>query len=383
MQRACLMELLYLKLLFVDIIGGGSGRLFEIFNGITFRYLVFFVGVLLIFFKFAFSKVYIKKNEFLVMLLGTLFIPIGVIGMASNDVILAIDDIKPFLFFILFFLILTQNENNSIILLEKFCSYLLIIATIMGTLQLILILLVKFNILPFFVFYSIGQNTSNEIMYRGEDGLFFYKGFFFLGIGCIYAFIKRKYLLVAFLFLCVFLTQTRGLLLGTLFTILVYIVLTARRQVAFLIFLVSPLILYFTYFITLKILFLREDVGDSNSVRFDDFKYIISGSDLFQTLFGNGWGAEIRNRAKLENVFMELFFKTGVIGLFSSLIVVFYVFSHFKNKYNPFLYFMLFSFLFSQTNPFIFTPMGIVLVLVCILACRYNFDKNSDLVGLK
>ncbi len=38
------MELLYLKLLFVDIIGGGSGRLFEIFNGITFRYLVFLLA---------------------------------------------------------------------------------------------------------------------------------------------------------------------------------------------------------------------------------------------------------------------------------------------------------------------------------------------------
>ncbi len=179
----------------------------------------------------------------------------------------------------------------------------------MGTLQLILILLVKFNILPFFVFYSIGQNTSNEIMYRGEDGLFFYKGFFFLGIGCIYAFIKRKYLLVAFLFLCVFLTQTRGLLLGTIFTILVYIVLTARRQVAFLIFLVSPLILYFTYFITLKILFLREDVGDSNSVRFDDFKYIISGSDLFQTLFGNGWGLKFGTGLNLKMYLWNYFLK--------------------------------------------------------------------------
>ncbi|MBR7718232.1 hypothetical protein [Acinetobacter nosocomialis] len=374
------MELFYLKLLFIDIIGGGSGRLFEIAHGFTVRYLIFIIGIVLIIFKFSFSNITLRRKEFLALLLGTAFIPIGLISMASNDLSIAFDDIKPFLFFSLFFLILSQNEVDSKIILEKFCSYLLVIALAMGLVQLILIILVKINLLPFPVFYAIGESTSNEIMFRGEDGLFFYKGFFFLGVGCIYAFIRKKYLLVAFLFLCIFLTQTRGLLLATIFTILIYLVCTARKQIAFLIFLLSPIILTITYFITMKILFLREDVGDSNVVRFEDLKYIFNESDVFHTLFGYGWGAEIRDRAKLENIFMELFYKTGVIGLVSSLVLIVYVFLHKNNKFNPFLYFMLFAFIFSQTNPFIYTPMGIVLVLMCMLSCRYAFNSKSELI---
>lgn len=374
------MEILYLKLLFIDIIGGGSGRLFEITSDITFRYIMFFLGLLILLYKFCFSRIMIKKKEMIVLLLGTFFIPMGFVSMGGNDLSLAFDDIKPFLFFLLSFIILSQSEENSKLIIEKFLTYLIVVPVLMGIIQIILILLIKYNFLSFYAFYAFGESTSNEIMFRGEDGLFFYKGFFFLGIGCIYAFIKKKYFIALFLFICIYLTQTRGLLLASIFSILLYIVFTSRKQIAFVFFLISPAVFYFLYLITLKILFLREDVGDSNVVRFKDLEFLLNIDNIFQAFFGHGWGAEIRDRAKLENVFMEIFYKSGILGLLSSFVIVIYIFLHKNNKYNPFLYFTVFSFLFSQSNPFIFTPMGIILLIVSMLSFRYFFDVNSNIV---
>ncbi len=49
----------------------------------------------------------------------------------------------------------------------------------MGVIQIILLLLINYGVLPFPAFYAYAETTSSEIMFRGEDGYFFYKGFFF------------------------------------------------------------------------------------------------------------------------------------------------------------------------------------------------------------
>ncbi|MFH4180739.1 hypothetical protein WDA55_22060, partial [Acinetobacter baumannii] len=87
--------------------------------------------------------------------------------------------------------------------------------------------------------------------------------------------------------------------------------------------------------------------GDSNAVRFKDLAYILDENSILQNIIGNGWGAEVRGRARLENIFMELFFKTGIPGLLSSFLLSIYVFFCSKNKFNPFIYLMFFSLLVS------------------------------------
>lgn len=373
------MELLYLQIIFIDMIGGGSGRLFELFGGLTVRYVLFFIGLLLIFLKLSFSKIVIPRNELIIFILGTFFIPIGMITMGTNDLGLAMADLKPFFFFALFFLILSQNETNSQVLLDKFCKYLLIIPTLMGILQIVILLAIKYGVLPFQAFYVWADGKSGEILFRGEDGYFFYKGFFFLALGFIYAYIRGKKVLAIFLLICVFLSQTRGLLLASIFTVCLHLALTARKQVAIVLIILSPIALFIVFTLTMKILFLREDAGDSNAVRFKDLAYILDENSILQNIIGNGWGAEVRGRARLENIFMELFFKTGIPGLLSSFLLSIYVFFCSKNKFNPFIYLMFFSLLVSQTNPFIFTPMGIILTGVCILSCRYYYNRDGTL----
>lgn len=374
------MELLYLNLLFIDIIGGGSGRLFELFGGITIRYTIFFIGLFIILYRLSFKKINLPRRELFALILGTLFIPIGMITMSTNDLNLAINDIKPFLFFILLILILSQNDENSKYIVTKFSKYLIIIPLVMGILQILLILCIQNNIIPFQVIYAFAETKSGELMFRGEDGLFFYKGFFFLGVGCVFSFIKKKYWLALFLMVCLYLTQTRGLLLATIFSILLHVLLASRKQTAFIFFIISPIVLLLVINITSRILNLREDVGDSNSVRFMDAGYILENNNIAQTLIGNGWGAEIRDRPKLENVYMEIFFKSGVFGLLSSLVLVFYMFTFKSLKTNPYFYLMIFAFTYSQTNPFILTPMGIILTGICILSCRFKFDSRGNLV---
>ncbi len=63
---------------------------------------------------------------------------------------------------------------------------------------------------------------------------------------------------------------------------------------------------------------------------------------------------------------MEIFYKSGILGLSSSFVEIIYIFLH-KNNNIILSYFTTFSFLFSQTNPFIFTPMGISYFSLCLI----------------
>ena len=136
------------------------------------------------------------------------------------------------------------------------------------------------------------------------------------------------------------------------------------------VFLISllPFILLGSYTVVNFVLGLREDVGESDSARFNAINYVLDSSNFTTALFGNGWGSLIYNRERIEIVFIEIFYKTGFLGLISSLSFLFYAFmkaadSHFRNVY---FFIVLFMYLVSLTNPFVFTPMGIVTLAVCM-----------------
>ncbi|EEZ9817670.1 O13/O129/O135 family O-antigen polymerase, partial [Escherichia coli O135] len=111
---------------------------------------------------------------------------------------------------------------------------------------------------------------------------------------------------------------------------------------------------------------------DSDSVRFNDLYFYYKNVDLATFLFGRGFGSFILDRLRIEIVPLEILQKTGVIGVFISLVPMLLIFvkGYFLNSTKTSLMMSLilfFSITVSITNPFLFTPMGIFIIGVVVL----------------
>ena len=111
---------------------------------------------------------------------------------------------------------------------------------------------------------------------------------------------------------------------------------------------------------------------DSDSVRFNDLFFYYKNVDLATFLFGGGFGSFILDRLRIEIVPLEILQKTGVIGVFTSIIPMLLIFvkGYFLNTTKTSLMMSLilfFSITVSITNPFLFTPMGIFIIGVVVL----------------
>lgn len=363
----------YLYLLFFEIALGGGGKLFA-YSFFSLRYFLFFISVFLT--LILFKKIKVIKGEFFLFTFGISFVFLGLFSglFRHNDLKLIIFDVQPFLYFIVFFLLISRIFETSKTL-EVFKKMTILSALIMSSVYILLQFLFKFGLLSSMSFYTIFA-TSSEIFFRGLDGVFFYKGFYFIAIGAIFSIFYKKYFLFIFFILAIFLNETRGLLISTLFvSIIIYYFNSSRTYKVFLISLL-PFILIGGYTVVNFVLGLREDVGESDSARFDAINYVLDSSTPMTALFGNGWGSLIYNRERIEIVFIEIFYKTGFLGLISSLSFLIYAFiravdSNFRNVY---FFIVLFMYLVSLTNPFVFTPMGIVTLAVCIIGLRKKYE---------
>ncbi|WP_045131362.1 hypothetical protein [Acinetobacter pittii] len=361
---------LYWAVYLFDIVAGGGGRLFEITESFSLRYLLFFTGILILLVSVLSLKVRIYKKELLILLLGTSFIPIGLISGSLHEVKDILFDLQQLMFFFIMALIFFQNDNNAKMIVERFNKYIFYIPIVMGIVYVILFSLINIGVLPFNLFYNWASST-NEFFFRGEDGYFFYKGFFFLGIGSIYCFINKRYLIFFFLLFCILLSQTRGIVLVTLAVCALYYILNAKKNSLLIIYMSIPLVILGMLYAFLKVIGIREDVSDSDVVRLNDAMYIFENLKPITALIGNGWGEDIGDRAKIEVVFLEIFYKTGVLGLLSSFSFLIYFLLQKGFFRNPYFYFVVFAYIVSFSNPFVFTPMGITVLAVAIISCRF------------
>ena len=123
----------------------------------------------------------------------------GIINNAELN--LLFEDIKPLLYFMsILYLhqVITYDNIPKIIRIIKISGLILAVAYI------ILIILLKF--------YSF-ISTSKEVMFRGSEGLFFYKGFLYLNIAFFFYFFSKSAkskLISFFVATAIVLTLTRG-----------------------------------------------------------------------------------------------------------------------------------------------------------------------------
>jgi hypothetical protein len=357
-------------IIIIELVLGGGGRFFEV-GSLTLRILMFLVALILTLINIIFRENLDKKIiliSVLFLFTNTFGVLIGLINGATLDLIL--EDIKPLSFFLILpFFSMSIKSMNDIYLVKK----ILIRGSIfLAFTYLITIFLISNEFIDFLTFYE-KQNEIGEIFFRGGP-FFFYKGFLYLCVGFFFILssnISFKNLFLTLLFVSILLTFTRGFIIFTSLIAIYYIFFINKNQISkFLWFLV---IISSVFYLGNMML---ESIGDRSSsdiTRYVQLDQVVSKINILSLFVGHGLGVGTEERpVHMENSFLEIFHKQGILGLFFWFSLLFYIFfmyvkiknKKFKKTALPFMLCTVFVFLQSLTNPFINNPIGLTMVLI-------------------
>lgn len=371
--RAFLGGLLYLSLL--DLVLLGSGRLLQ-FGPLTLRMAIYMGGLGLVvvqtLLRGAFDREFAKLTlGFLaVVFLGTLMGLMG--GAPGADVA---EDVKPLLFFLnLLFFAATIDSVDRV---RRVGAVIRIGALILAIVYLIVVGLVYAHVLPFGILYA-AASRSDEFFFRGQTG-FFYKGFLYLGIGFLFFVLRprvRDRVIAAVLLAAIVLTFTRGLLLSTVLVAGAAAILRHRNPLK------KALAVAVLCCVSLGAwpLFQHRlvDRQAADSMRLNDIATVARQTTPLTVALGRGLGASIGNRPRIEESYVEIFYKQGIPGLAFWLAVMILLARYFLEARRaghgddalPFFLSAIFVFIESATNPFLTNPIGMSMVLIALVAER-------------
>jgi hypothetical protein len=374
-----------LILLFSEIVIGGGGRFFE-FGSLTLRMILFLIALLSTLTVLTFKKrisVTISTITGLFFLVSVVSISIGWLNGASFALIF--EDIKPLSFFLILpFFSCTVKTYSEIEILRKI---IIMGAIFLAISYLLTITLIVTGYLDFASFYD-SQYEIGEIFFRGGP-FFFYKGFLYLCIGFFFILLSKiryKIFFLILLFSCICLTLTRG-----------FIIFTSLISMCYVFFINKNKFTKFAWIILISIgslwmaTTLLDSIGDrseSDTTRFIQFDQVFSSISPLSFFVGHGFGVGINERpVHMENSFLEIFHKQGLMGLLFWFSVLFYIFWNYANikiKQNkeivlPFLLSVVFVFFQSLTNPFLNNPIGLAIIVATIAASNQllNIQKST------
>ena len=291
--------------LMLELMLGGGGRLYgEITEEITLRMLLFFSIIpltgLYILLRSAPAQVAYIWYSFLLYL--SFYSMVGLVnGHELGNILLDLRLYFPLILFPFFFFSAKFFDDKFGILLRS-SALVLILAFYAGY------FLLAFGIIPFEVFYII--NDSGEFFFRGETS-FVYKGFIFIFLAIPF-FIDRRFGFV-YIFLALLsaiLMESRGFLLTGLAAVVITIMV--KQDIVVRILLLKIFMLIIPLFIVGFEFFIK---AESDSVRFADIDYVLARLDFYRWIFGAGFGALINGDVVIEFAYLQLLYKTGLIGL--------------------------------------------------------------------
>lgn len=389
-----LIKYLFLFLIYELSLGGG-GRLLE-FKGVSLR--VFLLVLALVStVTFLLNKRIPKKIfdtplriMFFWILLNFIALFIGLLNHDFNFSLAFIDTkgqmlflLIPFFTFVLYFFDDAKRVIKNVFIYN---------GVIIASIQLILLALLLFQILPYQQTYNYLYDT-NEVIFR-DFPLFFYKGLIYSAFSVPFLIIFRPKFYLLFLliiFLAIGLSLTRGIILTVLiglFLTWVYMIKSNSKLFKFLFFMTIISSLILTYANDFYQMFFSHKTISDNQ-RIEDFIYVINNIEVGNLLWGNGLGSLINGRVNIENSFLWIFFKYGLIGLFLWFLMIFHLFRimHKTMKIEEYkkisisftisLYMLIIQ---SLTNPFINNTIGltvVIIILVYFKSLLYNYNNTS------
>ncbi len=357
----------------IELFVGGGGRVFEI-GPLTLRMILFGGNLVLVTLLWIYrGKIhsYIIILSLAVLSVLVLYALIGRINGASLALIL--EDIKPLSYFfsILFFGYYFDREKRVWLAVSLIkISSLFMALTYIGI--QVLFFFGKIQFLPFYHFVN-NQISATDFIFRGTQGLFFYKGFMYMVVGLIFWIhsvgSKRKVLAIFILMPAMILSGTRGFILmfGLVYALFYGIPLLLKINIKILI--LAGIFVFASVFF-----FGNSDIGDkgiSDSARVQQIVQVAQDIDPLSFLIGHGFGNGVPVRPiHMEIGYLEVFHKQGILGLclWGGFFLVLY--NAYVRKRNfpairkAFFLSLLFMVLLSLTNPFFNNPIGISLFMI-------------------
>ncbi|MDO1512944.1 hypothetical protein Q2T41_09785 [Maribacter confluentis] len=371
----------------IELFIGGGGRVFE-FWSITLRIGLFVINILLT------TLLYIRRGriEGYVLVISSIFIIAsifyGVLGFLNGALLpLIIEDIKPLSYFLsIIFISYYIREYKDVALVVSLIKKTSLFLAVFYLFIQVLFFFGKLNFTWFYNFVNL-KISSSDFMFRGTEGLFFYKGFMYMVLGLIFWIHSPKSfgktLAVLILTAAMILTGTRGLILmfGILYGLFYGIPLLLRLNVKMLV-LAFLLVFGSIYF------FAKNDIGDkklSDSTRVEQIVQVFNDINFPSFFIGHGFGNGVPIRpVHMEIGYLEVFHKQGLVGLCIWGTLFAYLFIEFKKENNtnqfrkPFLLGFLFVILLSSTNPYFNNPLGISMFMIGLASLKVLNRSNTE-----
>lgn len=369
---------LLIILITIEIVFGGGGRLLDSFGIPPLRYILFFIALMMTCANVVSMRSQVATKTVLLMLTLFLLPLFGfVVGLIQgNNVADAFFDVQPFLYMLIIPYLCFLNNNLKEYALIKFLTVTKFFAIFASMFYVMYVIFLRLGFLDFNSIYTF-MSSSGEFFFR-PDGAFFAKSFFFIGIGSILFFCEKKYYLFLLCVVAIILTETRGVFL---FTGVAVMIASFRLNNA-------TKNLFLVLMAIIAIIGMLAIVGgrgaDSDSVRFNDFKFVYDSMQSLEIFFGEGFGTSISGRGRIEVVPLEIFYKMGAIGIVLSVLPfvkvvmenIFYRSDIWRLQVACSL---VFGIGVSITNPFIYTPMGIYLIAISFISLTNFTQPGSQL----
>ncbi len=371
-----------LSIVILELIIGGSGRIFSINNYLTLR-MLFFVclvpsSILLLLKKkhVNVELIILVFGQMLLLLTGTI---IGLHNDASWNLVFT--DVKQQLyFFMIIYFFNTFNSYSKV----NYCIKVLKTGAMLLTIgYLSILILIYLNIIDFSTIYKIlgDPGLYKEFRFRGTKGFFFYKSFIYLDIALVFYLLLDKHKKIyAFLILAaVYLTYMRGLIiaLGIIFIIDIFLKNQGKINLwkFFTIFIALGVVIVYIYTFT-------DAIGSKTSdVRTTQIIQVFNEINPFSFLFGHGFGVGVEARpVHMEITYLELFHKQGLLGLSFWLFILYIItrdFTLLKGTFPeiyPLYLGVLIVYIISFMNPFLINSIGMSYILIIYSIFKYFIE---------
>ena len=382
-------SLLVLITLEASLLGGG--RMLQ-FGPLTVKMWLYLAAQLYVILRLL-SHGRLKLSSVVILLSLIVLLCLGVvIGILQNSTPHLIgQDVSPLLycFMLLFFEAVIQTKEHLRIIVRiiesasLFMSFGLIAA----------IALLYLGVINFYTLYAWFQGSAREFTFRGDSGLFTFRGALYIGIGLIlFAFEQNRLAKMALVVTAVGIaaTGTRGFFVGFAVVILVHIltgIMSLRRKLTYAC--ISCLCLILTGIMSSRVILssgIASGKTAGDSMRVLTLQQIEDRITPWSFVFGNGLGVGVPVRPDhMEIAYAEIFQKQGLLGLmwwFSILVLLIMRYRKARRinylQAQPLLLSAVFVIVTSATNSYVDNPIGIFVWLVALVGLEVVSEEHTQ-----
>lgn len=358
-----------------EMLLGGGGHIFEV-SGVALRPILFSLTILTTIYILVCYQYRLNINYIIYFFIVVILLNYGIfIGVYNNynrsDII---KEVMPFLYLLLLFIIVNFKRYYDPF---KIRYIFIVCGLIISAASFLTMGLLFLGVLRFDAIYSWGLK-SGELIFRGKDGIFFFKPVYVVAVSLIILILQkqrniRENLYTIIFSLSILITFTKGLVVVTGFIIFLFSIYRLR----FFTFLIGGGISIAILIFVLAVREGLEGVGGSVNTRGLDFQFITANTTVASLFFGNGFGSEIRGRLMIENSYLWVWWK---LGIFPIVILMAFLWAAIQEFYrcrksdgflaDSFFGGILFVFLISFINPLITNVIGMTIAFLCYVGLK-------------